>query len=191
MNDNIVSNNSEVLPYNNRLNQAKDRTDELEKITSYLRGNIYFDGDDGTQNALVFQIKSKYFIQFNGIVAIHDIWESEGLSDKRLGIVKGSVKTSKLIRPGYVIFSKGADFFQQDKSNVIAAKSIVNICTVYKLSTKSISSSNVLKNYLFGATEVKKTNNTADPQKWEYSGYGLAFDRTGQFTHNDGSLARQ
>ena len=92
--------------------------------------------------------------------------------------------------PEYVIFSKGADFFQQDKSSVIAAKSIVNIYIVYTLSTKSISSSNALKNCLFGATEVKKTNYTTDPQKWQYSGYGLAFDRTGQFTHNDGSLAR-
>ena len=51
----------------------------------------------------------------------------EGLSDQILGIAKGGIKTSKLIRSGYVIFNKGADFFQQDKSNVIAAKSIVNI----------------------------------------------------------------
>ena len=76
-----------------------------------------------------------------------------------MGIAKGTLKTRKLIRSGYVIFSKVADFFQQDKSNVIAAKLIVNIYIVYKLSTKSISSSNALKNCLFGATEVKKTNN--------------------------------
>ena len=67
-----------------------------------------------------------------------------GLSDQRLSIAKGSVKPSKLIRPGYVILSKGADFFQQDKSNVIAAKSIVNFYIIYKLSTKSISSSDAL-----------------------------------------------
>ena len=107
-----------------------------------------------------------------------------------MGIAKGSVKTSQLLRPGYVIFSKSADFFQQDKSNVIAAKSIVNIYIVYKLSTKSISSSNASKNCLFGATEVKKLDNTTDPEKWQYSGYGLVFDRTGQFTDNDGSQAR-
>ena len=104
-------------------------------------------------------------------------------------MAKGGVKTSKL-RPGYVLFSKDADFFQQGEFNVITAKSIVNIYIVYKLSTKSISSSNALKNCLFGATEVKKPNNTTDPQKWQYSGYGFAFDRTGQFTHNDGGLAR-
>ena len=142
INDNIASNSSEVRTYNNRLNQAKDRIDELERIASYLRGKNYFDGDDGTENALGFQVKIKYFIRFSNFVAIYDIWESKGLSEQRLGIAKGSVKTSKLITPGYVIFSKGAGFFQQDKSNVIAAKSIVNIYIVYKLSTKSISSSN-------------------------------------------------
>ena len=190
INDKIASNISEVLTYNNRLSQAKDRIDELERIASYFRGKNNFDGNGGTQNALVFQVKSKYFVRFNNLVAIYDIWESNGLSDQRLSIAKGSVRTSKLIRPGYVIFSKGADFLQQDKSNVIAAKSIVNIYIVCKLFAKSISSSNALKNCLIGATEVKKTNKTADPPKWQYSGHGLAFDRTVQFTHNDGSLAR-
>ena len=186
----IASSFSEVLLYNNRPKEVKKRIDDLERYVSYLRGKNYFDGDDRTQNASVFQVKSKCFIRFSNFVAMYDIWESKGLSDKRLGIAKGSVKTSKLIRPGFVMFSKGADFFQQDKSNVIAAKSIVNICIVYKLSTKSISSSNGLKNCLFCATEVKKSNNTTDPQKWQYDGYGFAFGRTGQFTHNDGSLAR-
>ena len=45
MNDKIASNSSEVLTYNNRLNQAKDRIDELRRIGSYLRGKNYFDGD--------------------------------------------------------------------------------------------------------------------------------------------------
>ena len=31
---------------------------------------------------------------------------------------------------------------------------------------------NTLKNCLFGATEVKKPNNTTDPQKCQYSRYG-------------------
>ena len=32
---------------------------------------------------------------------MYDIWESEGLSDQTLGIARSSVKTSKLVRPGY------------------------------------------------------------------------------------------
>ena len=65
INDKIASNSSEVLKYNNRLNQSKDRVDELERIASYLIKN-YFDGD-GTQNYLVFQGVYKYFedIDFN------------------------------------------------------------------------------------------------------------------------------
>ena len=49
-----------MLTYNNRLNQAQDRIDELERITSYFRGKNYFEGY-GTQNYLVFQGIYKYF----------------------------------------------------------------------------------------------------------------------------------
>ena len=112
INDKIASKNSEVLTYDNRLNEAKDRIDELEGIVSYFRGKNCFDGDHGTQNALVFQVKSKYFERLGDIAVINDIWESQGLSHHRLVIAKDSVKTSKLIRPGYVIFSKNDGFFQ-------------------------------------------------------------------------------
>ena len=37
---------------------------------------------------------------------------------------------------------------------------------------------------------MTKPNNTTDPHKYNYSGYGLAFDRTGQFTHNHCGLGR-
>ena len=72
----------------------------------------------------------------------------------------------------------------------MASESIVNIYIVYKLSSKTISSSNALKNSLFGATEVTKPNNTTDPQKYIYSGWGLACDRTSQFTHPNGGWIR-
>ena len=62
------------------------------------------------------------------------------------------------------------------KGNLLCktTRSIVNIYTVYKLSSKSITSSNALRNSLFGATKVSNTA-TKDPQKYNYSGYGLAF----------------
>ena len=56
VNDKIASNSSEVLLYNNRLKQVKNRIGDLERYASYLRGKNYFDGDDGTQNTLVFQV---------------------------------------------------------------------------------------------------------------------------------------
>ena len=60
-NDKIASNSSEVLTYNNRLNQSKDRIGDLERYASYIRGKNYFDGNDGTQNSLVFEVREKYF----------------------------------------------------------------------------------------------------------------------------------
>ena len=46
INDKIASSSSEVLTYNNRLNQSKHRTDDLERYASYFRGKNYFDGND-------------------------------------------------------------------------------------------------------------------------------------------------
>ena len=46
-----------------------------------------------------------------------------------------------------------------------------------------------LKNCLFGATKVRKPGDITDPEKYVYSRYGISFDRTGQFTHTDGTQA--
>ena len=55
-----------MLTYNNRLNQSKDRIDKLERTASYLRGKNYFEGNDGAQNSLIFQVKENYFIDNSG-----------------------------------------------------------------------------------------------------------------------------
>ena len=60
-NDKIPSNSSEVLTYNSRLNQSKHRIDDLGRYASYFTGKNYFDGNDGAQNTLVFQVREKYF----------------------------------------------------------------------------------------------------------------------------------
>ena len=57
INNKIASNSSEVLTYNNRINQSKHRIDDLERYASYFRGKNYFDGNDGAQNTLVFQVR--------------------------------------------------------------------------------------------------------------------------------------
>ena len=76
INDKIASNSSEVLTKNNRLNQSKDRIDDLERYTSYFRGKNYFDGNDGAQNTLVFQTIEKYFKLSNKDQI--DEWKSKG-----------------------------------------------------------------------------------------------------------------
>ena len=73
---------------------------------------------------------------------------------------------------------------------VIANTSIVNIYIIYKLSPKSINTTNALKNCLFHVVDADRPNNTKDLQKYTYSGYGICFDHTGVFTHSEGNFAR-
>ena len=61
----IASNSSGILTYNNRVNQSKDRIDDLERYAPYFRGKNYFDGNDGAQNTLVFQTMQKHFNLLN------------------------------------------------------------------------------------------------------------------------------
>ena len=37
---------------------------------------------------------------------------------------------------------------------------------------------------------MTRSTDTTDPDKYLYSGYGLGFDSTGQFTHSQGGMAR-
>ena len=62
-NDKIASNSTEVLTYNNRLNQSKDRIDDLERYASYFSVKTYFDGKGGAKSMLVFQTMQKHFYQ--------------------------------------------------------------------------------------------------------------------------------
>ena len=97
---------------------------------------------------------------------------------------------SKPIRPAYVIFNHKESYFEQKRENIIKSKPIVNTYIVYSLSQKTKNSDNALKNCLFGATKVIKPGHTADTDKYIYSGYGLRFGSTGQFSHPQGGIAR-
>ena len=97
---------------------------------------------------------------------------------------------SKPIRPAYVIFNHKESFFEQKTENIIKGGSVVNIYIVYNLSQKTIDSNNVLKNCLFGAIKVTKPGDATDTDKYIYSGYGLGFDISGQFSHPQGGMAR-
>ena len=43
---------------------------------------------------------------------------------------------------------------------------------------------------MFGGIKASRPNDTTDPDKYIYSGYGIGFDHTGAFTHPEGNLAR-
>ena len=126
-----------------------------------------------------------------------EIWKSKGLSSQSLSFsdtasTENDIKMSKPIRPSYVIFNHKESFFKQEKKNITKSGSIVNIYIgiLYSLSQKTINSDNVLKNCLFGETKLAKPRDTTDTDKYIYSGYGLVFDSTGQFSHHQGRMAR-
>ena len=58
---------------------------KLEKFdAAYFRGKNYFDGNDGTQNYLVFQQVRKYLETANNSIKS---WKSKGLSDEKLNSI--------------------------------------------------------------------------------------------------------
>ena len=82
------------------------------------------------------------------------------------------------------------EYFFEDSGKVIINNSIVNIYVVYKLSPKTISTSNALKNCLFGGIKANRPNNIQNSHEYIYSGCGIGFDHTGVFMHSEGNLAR-
>ena len=159
INDKIASNSSGVLTYNNRLNQAKDRIDDLERYASYFRGKNYFDGNDGAQNTLVIQTMQKHFNLSNKDQI--GKWKSKGLSNQYLNALGtiSDVVLSKPIKPMHVIFKRKGTLVQND-NDIIAGRPIINIYIVSKTSLKTINSNFVFKNCLFGAIKIANATNS-------------------------------
>ena len=116
--DEIASENkSKVLLYEHKLKQREDIINDLERYASYFRGKNYFDGNDGAQNSLVFQVGEKYFKNnFDSNSSKIEIWKSKGLSSQLLGLsgtvgTANDIKMIKSIRPAYVIFNHKESFF--------------------------------------------------------------------------------
>ena len=124
-------------------------------------GKNYFEGNDGIQNSLVFQVGEKYLKNSSDSNSSKiSIWKSKGLSSQSL-ILSGSVDTannikmSKPIRPDYVIFNHKESFFEQKRKhhkNWINSKYLYSIQSI----SKNINSDNALKNCLFGVTKAIK-----------------------------------
>ena len=130
--DRVTINKSKHLLVENELNKLKTFD------TDYFEGGNYFEGDDGAQNTLVFQVKSIYFrrkvnIGSGNVVIRHDVWKSKGSSDQSLHYSINGAVTTKLIRPTHVVLGPD-EYFAQDSNKIITNNSTVNIYTVYKLS---------------------------------------------------------
>ena len=108
---------------------------ELKKLktydSSYFLVKNYFEGNDGAQNSLVFQLGEKYFNNNSGSDSSKiEIWKSKGLSSQSLSLsgtvgTANEIKRSKPIRPAYVIFNHKESFFEQKKKeNIIKSGSM-------------------------------------------------------------------
>ena len=154
---------------------------------SCFRGKNYFE-NDGTQNYLVFQPRTKYFKKISNTDHVSE-WKSKGLSDE---IIKPPATSDNVLAPAlnYVCNKIRVKFhggcLKQGKITYTHGK-IVNICIVYALSSNLNSFDFALGNCLFGA--VKLTKNT-DIDKYTYSGYGTGFDSRGFFLFPSDEFAK-
>ena len=146
---------------------------ELNKLKTF--DSSYFIGksrleEDGVQNYLIFQPLIRYF-KLNSSTGRVSSWKSKVLS-------------AELIEPpstSNISISPQFSFFQLLKQPKISYthKKVVNTYIVYELgATGSNNSDPTLKRYLFGAITLTKN---ADIDKYEYSGYGIGFDRRSSF----------
>ena len=96
--DRVTKNKTKHLLVENELKQLKALG------LSYFWGKNYFEGNDGAQNALVFQKVQKHFNLSN--VDQISKWKSKGLSNQYLNAVGtlGDVVLSKPIKPMHVKF---------------------------------------------------------------------------------------
>ena len=178
---------TELKKISDRVTRHLQIENELKKFqkfdAAYFRGKSHFE-EDGTQKYLVFQPLYKYFkrIAVVGNVNYIDFWKSKGLSNERLNSLTASNYkiTSELSFYGTkrrVEFNGSC--LRQDKVTHNHGK-IVNIYIVYEISKNyNISSYPTLENCLFGAVSLTKNANI---DQYKYSGYGIGFDRHGEFS---------
>ena len=116
--------------------------------------------------------------------------KSKGLSDET---IKPPATSDNSLTPliGYLgsktrITFTGSCFKQPDIS--YTHRTIVNIYIVYELSASSSHTDDpTLKNCLFGAVTLNKN---VDIEKYEYSGYGIRFDRRSTFSFPGGGFGQ-
>ena len=158
----VVSNLVKNTNFDTRLKKVSDRVTknrtkhllveiELKKLkafdSSYFLGKNYFEGNDGAQNSLDFQVGEKYFKNNSGSNSSKiEIWKSKDLSSQSLSLsgtvaTANDIKMRKPLRPAYVIFNNKEQFFEQKKRK--CHKKRINSKCLYSVQPIS-------KNYKFG-----------------------------------------
>ena len=175
------SNQTKYLLVENQLKKLK--TFDL----SYFRGNNYFGND--SKNYLVFEASLQYIkLSYDGSAPYKAFlsWVSKEVSEE---IIKPPRSTNSILSPILedITTKEKVEFngscLNQDRITY-TPQTIVNIYIVYEITKNNlISSYQTLENCLFAA--VKLTINP-DINRYKYSGYGILFDRKGQFPCGSG-----
>ena len=159
---------------------------------SYNRGKQYFDEGSGKQNYLVFLPISKYF-KLNSVVNAADYvlsWQSKVLSNES---IKPPTTSDNSLNPelnyhGTKTRVKFTESCLKQSSHFLTHKKVVNIYIVYELAASSSHDSDpTIKNCLFGAVTLTKN---AGIEKYEYSGYGIGFDKRSSFSFPSGGCGQ-
>ena len=181
--DRVTKNKSKDLLLDNELKKLK------EFNADYFEGRNYFEGGDGTQNMLVFQVKDEYFVRASLGNTERPAWKSKGTSNENFYYNCGNID-KKLTKPTHVSLGSDQYFFQDAAIFKAIASSVVNGYICYKLLPETVKSDNVFKNCLFGAIDGARPNNTKDPDNFIYSGWGIGFDCNGTCGHTESGTAR-
>ena len=182
-NKKITQNKSDHLLVQTELNKLKTFD------SSYYHGKNYFD-EDGALNYLVFQPLNKYFKLIPNTNYVSS-WKSKGLSDESIKPPTTSDNNLTLALDDYgtkkrVKFTGSS--LKQSKISYTHG-TIVNIYIVYELDASSSNDNDpTLKDCLFGV--VTLTKDTADIEKYGYSGYGIGFDRRWSFSFPGGGFGQ-
>ena len=166
---------------------------ELKKLkidSSYFIGKSYFE-EDGTQNYLVFQAVYSYFERINGAGNGDYIYsqKSKGLYDENITLPTTS---DYRLNPQLSYYGTKAKVkvdgscLKQDKVTFNHEK-VVNIYIVYEITKIFVIGSYdnypTLQDALFGPVNLTKN---AEIDRYEYSGYGIGFDKRSRFKHPSG-----
>ena len=181
--DNAVSSLDSKIAKNKAKNESIEN--ELKNLKTFNFGYFivkgHFEEDDRAQNYLVFQPIRRYFKIIINTKFISS-WKSTGLSDKTIRPYATSDNSLTPLIDYYGIkvrvkFNKGC--LQQSNNLTYDYGSRVDIYIVYDLVASSFNDSDpTIKICLFGAVTFTKN---ADIEKYEYSGYGIGFDRRTSF----------
>ena len=150
-------------------------------LVFFFLANIYFDGKDGLQVYLVFQLVYRYIKVIANTRYIAE-WKSKGLFDES---IKPSTTSNNSLTPlidyyEYKMRLKFNGSCLRQSEVMYTHEKAVNIYIIYELAgSSSPSDDRALKNCLFGAVTLAKK---ADVDNYGYTGYGIDFDRKSSFS---------